>query len=395
VANHATDLIRAFNTNQVNIQSNGFLSDFLKAQQNGFLALAKTGSFDPRYNSGIAGSQPLPVFNQLYRGGLLTDPNFRQLIEQGQAGELAFEYTVDGDNGSLNFYPNPNALETDYVTNYSNSTYNSLQLEARHRLQNGMEFQVNYVFEKWLSDAPGTDQYRYQNFQDVNNPSLDRARTPTDIPQQFKANYSYDLPFGSGHRLDKKGLERLLNGWMTSANLSWLSGIPFTIYSGRGTFLAGYDSGYNTADTTLTYPQLASLLKFRMTGNGPYFVPASAIGADGRGVAPDGTPAFTGQLFTNPAAGTIGALQRNLFNGPSLFNMDAALSKTTKINERVKAELRLEALNVFNHPTFAIFDPNVNGAGAYTQSINSTQFGKITNTVYAPRELQIMLKVSF
>jgi hypothetical protein len=396
VGNHATDLIRGFNYNQVDIQSNGFLSDFLTAQQNGFLALAKNGVFDPRYNSAIPGSQPLPVFNQLYRGGLLTDTNFRQLIEQGQAGELAYEYTVDGYNGSLNFYPNPNALETDYVTNYSNSTYNSLQLEARHRLQNGMEFQANYVFEKWLSDAPGTDQYRYQNFQDVNNGVLDRARVPTDIRDQFKANYSYDLPFGTGHRLNinRKGWDRLISGWMTSANITWLSGNPVSIYSGRGTFLAGYDSGFNTVDTTLTYPQLAGLLKFRMTGNGPYFVPASAIGADGRGVAPDGQPAFTGQLFTNPAAGTIGSLQRNIFDGPSLFAMDTALSKTTKITERVRAELRLEALNVFNHPTFAIIDPNV-GSAPYTESINSTQFGKITSTATGARQLQIGLKVRF
>ena len=65
--------------------------------------------------------------------------------------------------------------------------------------------------------------------------------------------------------------------------------------------------------------------------------------------------------------------------------MDAALSKTTNLTERVKAELRLEALNVFNHPTFAIF----------AQNINSTQFGKITNAALAPRELQLGLKVSF
>ncbi len=38
--------------------------------------------------------------------------------------------------------------------------------------------------------------------------------------------------------------------------------------------------------------------------------------------------------------------------------MDAALFKETKINERVSVELRMEALNVFNHPTFAVFTNN-------------------------------------
>ncbi|HLH41823.1 MAG TPA: TonB-dependent receptor [Bryobacteraceae bacterium] len=385
VGNHATKLLRGFNYNQVNIQAGGFLSDFLKARQNGLLALAQNGVFDPRYNPSIPGSQPLPVFNKLYRGGSLTNPTFRQLIEQGEAGELAYEYQVDGLNGSLNFYPNPNALGTDYVTNFSNSTYNSFQLEARHRLQNGMEFQANYVFEKWLSDAAGTDEFRYQPFLDINNPSLDKSRTPTDLRHQFKANYSYDLPLGPGHRINKQGWERVLSGWMTSANIGWISGNPLSIYSGRGTFLAEYDSGINEADTNLTYSQLASMLQFRMTGNGPYYLPASAIGPDGRGVAPDGQPAFNGQIFFNPPAGTVGTLQRRMFTGPSVFYMDAALSKTTNITERVKAELRLEALNIFNHPTFAIF----------AQDINSTQFGKISSTATAPRQLQLDLKVAF
>ena len=65
--------------------------------------------------------------------------------------------------------------------------------------------------------------------------------------------------------------------------------------------------------------------------------------------------------------------------------MDAALSKTTKINERVSAQLRLEALNVFNHAAFA----------AFASSINSPQFGQITSTAIPSRELQINLRVNF
>jgi hypothetical protein len=208
---------------------------------------------------------------------------------------------------------------------------------------------------------------------------------PTDLRHQFKANYSYDLPFGPGHHVNRKGWERVLGGWMTSANIGWVSGNPLSIYSGRGTFLAESDSGINEANTNLTYSRLAGMLQFRMTGNGLYYLPASAIGRDGRGVAPDGQPAFNGQLFFNPPAGTVGTLQRRVFNGPSVFSMDAALSKTTNITERVKAELRLEALNVFNHPTFAIF----------AQNINSAQFGQITSTATGPRELQLGLRVNF
>lgn len=62
-----------------------------------------------------------------------------------------------------------------------------------------------------------------------------------------------------------------------------------------------------------------------MTGAGPYFISASAIAPDGRGVSADGTAPFHGQAFANPAAGTIGALQRRVFYGPREFDQDFSL----------------------------------------------------------------------
>src|SRR5205814_1307641 len=77
VANHAVKSFRAFDYNQVIIKQNGFLDEFKRAQSNGRLALASTGVFDPRFNAAVAGSQRLPIFDQianadlgLTRGGL-------------------------------------------------------------------------------------------------------------------------------------------------------------------------------------------------------------------------------------------------------------------------------------------------------------------------------------
>jgi hypothetical protein len=113
----------------------------------------------------------------------------------------------------------------------------------------------------------------------------------------------------------------------------------------------------------------------------------SAIGSDGRGVAPAGQSAFPGQVFYNPTAGNIGTLQRRMFTGPPIFEMDAAIFKANKINERVTMELRMEALNVFNHPGFVVTSGNMD--------INSQQFGKITQQANTPRELQFGVSVKF
>jgi hypothetical protein len=111
----------------------------------------------------------------------------------------------------------------------------------------------------------------------------------------------------------------------------------------------------------------------------------SAIASDGRAVAPDGAVPFSGQVFSNPGAGTIGALQRRMFSGPWDFNMDLALIKKTQITERQSVELRMDAQNIFNHASFFVGD----------QSINSTQFGRVTQNFYGRRLIQFGLFYRF
>ncbi len=103
--------------------------------------------------------------------------------------------------------------------------------------------------------------------------------------------------------------------------------------------------------------------------------------------APAGQPAFQGQIVTNPTAGMLGELQRRQFTGPTVFNMDAALFKNTKITERYSMELRMEALNVFNHAAFAVFSNNT--------TIDSQQFGQITSLATNPRQMQFSVRLKF
>jgi hypothetical protein len=53
--------------------------------------------------------------------------------------------------------------------------------------------------------------------------------------------------------------EWLLTGWAISGKMTWHSGYPFSILSGRGTLLRSFRSGENTADSILNKEQLDSL----------------------------------------------------------------------------------------------------------------------------------------
>jgi hypothetical protein len=385
VGNHVVGAYRAFDFNQVDIKSNGFLTDFQRAQSNGYLAFAANGIFNPNFNANIPGSQPLTVFPKLDRSVLRTQ-SFLNLVETGEAAELATEVQTNGLNGSVNFFANPNALAADMLTNYSSSSYNSLQVVARHRFSNGLSFEGNYTFSKVLSDGDGDLQARFQAFLDFNNPGLERSRANFDLNHMIKAFGHYDLPFGKGHRLGFHPINRVIGGWTVSGTMVWQSGPPFSILSGRGTLNRAARSYYNTANTSLTKSQLDQVVKFQMTGNGPVIVAPSAVNpADTTGVNADGSPAFQGQVFFNPGAGSVGVLQRRLFSGPWTFGMDMSLMKKVDITEKMNVELRADAFNVLNHATFYTGD----------QNINSTNFGVIGSMFYQPRIMQFGLLFRF
>jgi Carboxypeptidase regulatory-like domain len=386
VGNHMVGGYRAFDFNQVLLRQNGFLDDFTRARNNGFLAQAKTGTFNPAYNSSISGSQPLTVFPKLARNGSFTDANVLGYLETGEAGGLAYYYQTNGLNGAVNFFQNPNATGAELLTNYSSSSYNSLQVEARHRLKRGISLEANYTFSKVLTDADGDSQSRVQDFLDINNPKIERSRANFDLTHMIKANGTFDLPFGKGHRLSYGPLNRVIGGWILGSSWVWQSGAPFSILSERGTNNRISRSYYNTAVTSLTASQLSGVVKFQMTGNGPMIISPSAINSnDGTGVAVDGDPAFNGQVFFNPSPGSLGTLQRRMFDGPWTFNIDTSLSKTINFTERHALKLRMDAFNVLNHATFWAGD----------QNINSTTFGLMSSTFYPSRIMQFGAHYTF
>jgi hypothetical protein len=380
VGNHQTKALRAIDYNQVNISQ--LLPDFLRAQSNGFLALKATGTFNPAYNPSIAGSQNLTFFPLLPNGGRLTDGSVISYLQTGQVGELANYYQTGRFNGNLNFYNNPKILGGNVLTNYSNASYNALVVDLTKRFSHGFQFQGNYVFSRTLGDAQGDQQTNFEPFLDINNAKIERSRPYAyDNTHVFKFNGYWELPVGKGHRWNttKPFLNQVITGWNMAGVFTEQSGNAFGIYAGasgaiRGTLNRSGRSTYNTVNTNLTKGQLDQLFQFRMTGSGPMFVPDSVKNPiDGSALAPDGSAPFAGQVFFMPAAGTIGQLQRNYFSGPWVSEMDLKIGKLTHITESKSIELRMNAVNILNHPSF----------GTPVNNPTATNFGAITST-FAP-----------
>jgi hypothetical protein len=385
VGNRANKQFRSFDYNQVRIDIPGYTADFARARQNGELARAATGTFNPVFNAAIPGSQTLPFFNQM-PNALLTNATIRGLIERGEVGELANTYQFNGLNAPFDFYRNTNGLGTNMMTNYSNANYHGLQIDYTRRYARGFYFQANYVWSKNLSDAAGDAQARFEPFLDINNGAIEYSRTPFDLRQQFKLNSAWDLPFGKGRFFDANNfMNKIIGGWTLSTFVTLNSGSPFSITSGRGTLNRGARSGLNTVNTNLTVPQLESLMRLRIEGDGPYYFAPSIIARDTRGTALEGQPVTSGLAFFNPTNGQIGSLGRRVFDGPIFKNADIAIQKRTNVTESQYVDFRAEMFNFTNSVSFDV--PGY--------SINTTNFGRITGTQSGRRVVQFSLYYRF
>ena len=103
--------------------------------------------------------------------------------------------------------------------------------------------------------------------------------------------------------------------------------------------------------------------------------------------------------FANPGPGQIGTLGRNALEGPGTSNVDVSLAKALPIKylgEAGRAELRLEAFNLFNHRnngTPGVFWTAFGFAG--TNCIDCGDSGVIRALGAPMRQLQVGLTVTF
>jgi Carboxypeptidase regulatory-like domain len=388
VGNRSHELIRTVDLNQVDIRNNGFLPDYIRARSN--LLLTGNPACTPLQN---AGCQTLTVFPNLANGGSLNTAAVRNLLLNGSVADLARRYVTLGQTGSVQILPNPNMGILDLLGNLGESNYNALQVELRRRFSGGLFLQANYTFQKTLDNiSPGNpginseDQTRVAAFLDNQNQHLDYGRADFDQTHVFNLNAVYDLPFGKGKSFlnDRGGaVDRLVGGWQLGGILRINTGTPLTIVDPRGTLNRVGRSANQTAVTSLTNDQINDLIGIFNQNGIVYYINPSVINSDGRGAAAFGQPAFPGQVFFDNGPGQFGTLARSTINGPLFTQLDMSLTKSIRINERMRFQVRADAFNVLNHTNFltGILTPglNLNGTSNTIFNVNSPTFGQITS----------------
>jgi len=99
-----------------------------------------------------------------------------------------------------------------------------------------------------------------------------------------------------------------------------------------------------------------------------------------------------------PASGTLGNARFNSFTGPSGLSSDFSLTKNFTITERVTAQFRFDAYNIFNHPILG-FNSNQGNTcldcGGSAGKITDIQADASPGSPTGMRQLQFGARVVF
>ncbi|MEW5975941.1 MAG: TonB-dependent receptor [Acidobacteriota bacterium] len=246
------------------------------------------------------------------------------------------------------------------------SDYHSLQVNARRRLTQGLEFLASYTLSKTLTDNLG-----YYGSAGVAGPSAywanaynrraDRGLSFFDALHNFVWSGTYELPFGKGKTWgsDWNGIANaVLGGWNVSSIVSMHSGFPITIRAN---------------DVSQQAPR----------GGGR---PNRLAGRTGAVSNPTLERWLDIAAFELPAPGTFGNSGNSTNRAPGFANWDFSVGKKFTVSEQKYFDFRAEFFNFTNHPSYS---PPANNISA------PNTFGTITSTVSDPRILEFALKFHF
>jgi hypothetical protein len=363
------NLFGAYNANQPELTRNGFLDAFRTVAAGGDSPLINTllGA-DSRRNATETGSQFMrrQFPTELANGAAGTVA--QNLATRVQGGRALPDLAGLGSFFFLRFPQFANAVNV--IDSNDFSTYHGLEFQVERRYTNGLSWQVGYTLSKSLDTrsfdpsltivSTGSNQQASSTPFDIGNRRLNYAYSDFDRRHALQSYWTWELPFAKNAG---PWMKRAAGGWSINGFTTIQSGRPFTVFSGFNTFSSVVQSTANCANCTRDFGQVRD-----EGGLQWYFSPQER------------------SSFQPVRAGEIGGTGRNFFRGPGSFNLDMALIKRTAITERFNLELRADATNLTNTPTY----------GFPTAVANSATFGRIRDTILSQsRKFQVGVKLHF
>jgi len=335
-----------------------------------------------------------------------------QLVWAPDENTLPYSSSVSAYNQpfSARLFPNWGRINTRATG--SNESYNSLQVEASHRLQHGLEYNSGLTWAKALADDQGPAGTGFggegggQRATSILNRHVDFGNVYGTRRIRWNTTLLYDLPFGRGKTYGSamsRAADLIVGGWRFSSILTAQTGPYETPYfpngqgdpSGTGSGLNATATGWDPGHRNQHPDQLSGIpvnpagknryswtnaAAFACPGD-PHWAPGNACATGNSGATVTNAAGTTictdceminGVIYKVPnPIGRFGNSQVGSVEGPGLFNLSSGLNKTFAVTERFKIKAEGTFTNILNHTNLG--DPNMD--------LSSTKFGLITGAI--------------
>jgi hypothetical protein len=329
--------------------------------------------------SGIIANAPKTslwyVVNQHYKDPYVISYNLT--IEQSLGGQWVADLAYVGNNGrqipgsyNLNagliagggaagqpeYVTFGRTANTQLILKGTSSNYNSLQARVTHHFSDGLVWTSAYAYQKamgYISNAGSPSSFNFYIDFRRNYSVLNYNSTHT-----YSQSFVYDLPFGHDKRFLTSGLAgKIAEGWQLSDVLSARAGTPLLFTA---------NAAQLNAPSNIQVPnQTGPFRRLKGIGTSHSWFDATA--------------------FSTPVGPVFGNVGQNVYSGPGQITNNSSVFRSFPIREALSMQLRMDAFNSLNHPTFA--NPST--------SLTSSSFGKVTAITGAPRTLQFAATLSF
>lgn len=340
------------------------------------------------WRRGVPTSQvgPIPYWENLWPGaagnGLTATQAIYNSFRNYNVDTSAVTYDID-----INCAPScskfgPFAMFNEQIASYTAFTsdgrgnYNAMQWTVRKKLGSDLRFDFNYTWSKSIDlnsntpRSPGGANLA-QNW----DPRDRRAVSDYDVTHLANAFAIWELPVGKHKRFLGSApgvVNAIAGGWQLSGSWFQSTGLVASVNDGSAWPTSWGPSPYAT--------QIAPVVQ-KTTKDAP-----AIVGAGGPNIFPD--PAVGRKSFEFTLPGISGS--RNTLRGDGIFmiNMGAGKRFIMPYSERHSIQFRAEAFNLTNSVRF---DPR-----SLSLSLTSVgSFGKYTNTLNSPRQVQFALRYEF
>jgi len=311
---------------------------------------------------------------------------------------------------------NPQVNTAVMETNPGYSNYHSWQTQVSVRPTAGLSLQATYTFSRNLGMAPaegpnGTGSL----FTDPTDRQADYALLSNHRQHAVVTYGTYSLPMGPKQLLfgNTSGIwARLAEGWQASWIVNLSSGAPANVASASMLYALGVPDivgdfdikGQNFvwadgAKEGNLFSDDAGNPQFRKVRDPQCLNTSIVVGHLAGSCTLNAVQnVSTGQIvLQTPLPGKRGTFGQNRFESLGTWTTDMAVQKRLQIDEARSITVRLDASNVFNHPTPAVsggFFAPTRGAADYDLQSANPFFGTLNNKV-GSRRFQLKARLDF